>query len=325
MNCPKKRQLIAQRRKVQVFFGSVLPLLTYPAVFVKFNLTMNILGRKALSAKKALPVLNVVLGLLLGAAVLLFVRDIVSLSLPVSDKAASPGRKPEVTRMHALQDYAGILRNNPFGFPGGDLSPLSAAREQAVSRTDIKLIGTVAGRKRVSYAIFSDKTGKQDVYRVGDSVFGLGKLIRVEKYRVFVGTGDGIEIPLADVATIKEIQAPGGPGNFATRTGAETYQIDMQSVQQAIAKPTQIMTDARFMPNMVNGRQEGFVLSEVKPGGVYASLGLRNGDVLLRINQFNISSPEAALQALTALRSIDRAELDIVRGGEKMTMTYQLR
>ncbi len=286
---------------------------------------MNIPGRKALSVRKALPLLNVVLGLFLAVAVLLFVRDIVSLSLPPAAKAPSSERKPQAPGTRTLQDYAGILRNNPFGFPDGDLRRLDVAQGQTVSRTDLSLIGTVAGRKEVSYAIFADKNGKQEVFRAGDPVFGLGKLVRVEKYRVFVGPGRGMEIPLADVATIKEIRAPGAPESFSRKTGASTYQIDMQSVQQAIAKPTEIMTDARFMPNMVNGRQEGFVLTEVKPGGVYANLGLKNGDVLLRINQFNISSPEAALQALTALRSIDRAELDIVRGGEKMTMTYQIR
>jgi general secretion pathway protein C len=300
--------------------------LTTPAVSVKFILSMNILDRKALSGKKALPVINVVLGILLAAMVLFLVRDILSLSLPNTQRPSAPGLKSLAAERHTLQDYAGILKNNPFGFPGGDLRPLAAAPGQSTSRADISLIGTVAGRKEVSYAIFADKSGRQEVFRVGDSVFGLGKLVRVNKYSVLVGTGGGrTEIPLADVATIREISPPEPAGSFARKTGEATYQIDTQSIQQAIEKPAQIMTDARFLPNMVNGRQMGFVLSEVKPGGVYASLGLRNGDVLLRINQFNISNPESALQAFTALRGIDRAELDIIRNGERMTMTYQIR
>jgi general secretion pathway protein C len=300
--------------------------LTTPAVSVKFILSMNIFGNKALSGRRALPVVNVVLGVLLAAMVLFFVRDILSLSLSHTERASAPGLKTRVSERHTLQDYAGILRNNPFGFPGGDLRPLVAAPGQSVSRTDISLIGTVAGRQEVSYAIFADKSGRQEVFRVGDSVFGLGKLVRVDKDSVLVGAGGSrMEIPLADVATIKEISPPETAEGFARKTGAATYQIDTQSIQQAIEKPAQIMTDARFMPNMVNGRQLGFVLTEVKPGGIYASLGLRNGDVLLRINQFNISNPESALQALTALRGIDRAELDIIRNGERMTMTYQIR
>jgi hypothetical protein len=41
--------------------------------------SMNILGRKILTGRKALPVVNIVLGVLLGAMVLFFVRDILSL------------------------------------------------------------------------------------------------------------------------------------------------------------------------------------------------------------------------------------------------------
>jgi general secretion pathway protein C len=85
------------------------------------------------------------------------------------------------------------------------------------------------------------------------------------------------------------------------------------------------MTDARFIPHIVDGRQQGFTLKEVKPGGIYQSLGLQNEDVLLRINEYDISTPDKALQAFIALRGLDRADLDIVRNGSKMTMTYQIR
>jgi general secretion pathway protein C len=101
--------------------------------------------------------------------------------------------------------------------------------------------------------------------------------------------------------------------------------VDRAAVQAALADPKQIMTDARLLPNMVEGRQEGFVIREIRPGGVYQSLGLRNGDVLLRVNEFDISDPETALQVFTALRGMDKVELDIVRGGSRMTLTYAIR
>jgi len=101
--------------------------------------------------------------------------------------------------------------------------------------------------------------------------------------------------------------------------------IDQQKILQALERPDQIMTDARFTPHMVDGRQQGFILREVKPQGIYSGLGLQNGDILLRINEYSISSAESALQALTALRGIDRAQLDIIRNGSNMTMTYQIR
>jgi general secretion pathway protein C len=86
-----------------------------------------------------------------------------------------------------------------------------------------------------------------------------------------------------------------------------------------------MMTDARLKPNIMNGKEEGFVLSEVKSGGIYQSLGLQDGDVLLRINDYDISNPEKALQAFTALKGMERVQVDLMRGGSRLTMTYQIK
>jgi general secretion pathway protein C len=86
-----------------------------------------------------------------------------------------------------------------------------------------------------------------------------------------------------------------------------------------------MMTDARLKPNITDGKEEGYVLSEVKTGGIYQSLGLQDGDVLLRINDYDISNPERALQAFTALKGLERVQIDLIRSGSKMTMTYQIK
>ena len=118
---------------------------------------------------------------------------------------------------------------------------------------------------------------------------------------------------------------PGKIKDFARKTEEGSYILDQKAIQAALEKPRQIMTDARLLPHMVDGKQEGFVIREIKPGGVYQSLGLRNGDILLRVNEFGLSNPETALQAFTALRGMDRLELDVVRGGSKMSLTYDIR
>jgi general secretion pathway protein C len=101
--------------------------------------------------------------------------------------------------------------------------------------------------------------------------------------------------------------------------------VDRDAVDAALLNPRQIMTDARLIPNTVEGKQEGFMVREVRPEGVYAKLGLRNGDVLLRVNEFSISDPETALQVFTALKGMERVELDILRNGSRMTLTYLIR
>lgn len=113
--------------------------------------------------------------------------------------------------------------------------------------------------------------------------------------------------------------------SFARQVGEREYLLDSRRVQESLENPEQILTDARLLPNFVDGKQEGFRISEVVPDGLYGSLGLQNGDILLRVNGLEISNPEVAIQAMTALRGMNRVNLDIIRGGKNMAMSYQIR
>lgn len=277
---------------------------------------------------KLLTLLNVLLALSLIVLALLFARSILTYSFSKTERLQSP--PPVEHRMkRGLMDYMGILANNPFGFPAGPLKPLSVSRGGPVSRSDIILIGTVSGAPADSYAIFTDKGGKQEVFRIGEPVFNMGKLKRIYRDTVLVSEGGrDIKIPMAELMTVREANPSVGnvsSSAFARSIGSGTYVVDQKKVLFALENPNQLMTDARLQPNFVDGKQEGFVLREVRQGGIYQSLGLRNGDVLLRINNYNISNPDNALQAFTALRGMDRVQVNIRRGGSKMTLTYQIR
>ncbi len=274
-------------------------------------------------------ILNVLLALSILVAALLFARDILLSLYGKTEKTYSPSSPAAPKMKNGLQEYAGIFRNNPFGFPGGQLKEISIAKGNGVSYADLTLVGTIAGPPAYSYAIFADKSGKQELFKIGESVFGAGKLKRVEKDRAVISeAGNEVKIPIAEMLTIKEInprEAGATGSDFARSAGNGTFIVDQKKILNALENPNQLMTDARLQPNITDGKQEGYILREVRNGGMYQSLGLQNGDVLLRINDYNISNPENALQAFTALRGMDRVQVDLLRNGSKMTMTYQIR
>lgn len=275
--------------------------------------------------------LNILLAVILVLSVFLIARDIISLSF-------DRGRKPQARAVSAnheqsqgvkhLVDYREILVNNPFGFPGGEIRALTSSSKAPVQQGDLRLLGTVVGPSEMSYAIVRNRN-EEEIFKLGEPVFGSGELYGVKPDKVLIRQGgEIIEIQFQDVA-IREMKEPGSNriagASFAQRVGRGSYVVDQRKLQQAIENPAQIMTDARLKPNFANGREEGFSLSEVKPGGIYQSLGLRDGDVLLRINEYDISDPQKALQAFTALRGLDRVRVDLIRAGSKMTMTYQIQ
>jgi general secretion pathway protein C len=280
--------------------------------------------------------LNILIGIILIISFLLFIRDGVSnyfgkVKAIKKDVRISADVGKSRMKMQ-LADYAQIMKNNPFGFQGGEIMSLSSSSGGNIQKTDVSLIGTVVGPRELSYAVFEDSSGTQEVFKIGESVLGLGILKSVKKDKVLImDKGGPLEIPLEDVR-VKVVDRTASSGrtqfssSFAQKIGKYTYMVDQRKVQEAITNPSQMMTDARLRPNTVNGKEgEGFVLSEVKPGGIYQSLGLRDGDVLLRINEYDISKPENALQAFSALRGLDRVQIDLIRNGAKMTMTYQIK
>jgi general secretion pathway protein C len=228
----------------------------------------------------------------------------------------------------SIQEYEAIFQNNPFGIPAGSLKPNSSGMGQT-TLSGIKLVGTISGSPKHGYAVFVGMDGKQSMFKTGESVFGAGELKTVEKYRVFIeNNGKLIKIPMVDIMApgeMESLKSVGAPSGSVRSLGKGEYIIDQRAVKFAIDNPTQIMTDAKLIPNMVRDKQGGFILREVRKNGIYDSLGMQNGDILLRINNFNISNPENTLQALTALKGMDRVQLDIIRDGSRMTMNYQIR
>jgi general secretion pathway protein C len=297
--------------------------------------------KSSLLRKRNIFYLNIVIGIVLILSSIFLIRDIVSNyfekektlkeDMPSSTDTGTSRRKSlRLDPEKQFAEYSSILKHNPFGFQGGELRSLAFSGSTQAQQTDIVLIGTVVGPKELSYAVFKDSSGLQEIFKVGESVSGLGVLYSVKKDKVIVRHGGKtVEIPIEDVQ-VKEVKKPVSVGTlftsaFAQKIGRDTYIVDQRKIQQAISNPSQMMTDARLRPNVNNGKEGGFILSEVKPGGIYHSLGLQDGDVLLRINEYDISNPERALQAFTALKGLERVQIDLMRRGSKMTMTYQIK
>lgn len=286
---------------------------------------------------KRLQLLNYILGALILASALILIRDIVGASL--SKKQSRPAVAEKVSVQNTLNKknlmyYSPLLEKNPFGAPM-KLYQVEVPEEKEAqfnSLSNLVLTGTAVGPKNLSYAIFEDRSQtplKQDLFKYGEQVFNYGTLKKVEKssveieqnsvtYTVSIPEVISSEKPAEQAADTKQ-------GTFAKKIGERDYILDSRRVQKSLENPEQILTDARLLPNIVEGRQEGFKMSEVVTGGIYHSLGLKNGDILLKINGLEISNPEVAMQAMSALKGMNNVSLDIIRNGQNLSMNYRMR
>lgn len=252
---------------------------------------------------------------------------------PAASSVSAPPRTEE------LSFYAPILTAGLFGkATAGTLTPItnnSAAAQAApvTAPTELMLLGTAVGSFRETFALVRHTTKQEErVFRLGDMVFDAGRLAEVSKERAFIVINNKkVELltPMMPAPTPQNSPpaASGAPRAITavSSSGAGNYVIDQRALNAALDNPAQAMSDARLLPSQKEGRVEGFKASEVKPNGVFSMIGIKNGDVLLRLNDFPMDSPDKALQSFIALKGQSRLKLDIIRDGQPQTFNYDIR
>ncbi|MBT0664027.1 PDZ domain-containing protein [Geobacter pelophilus] len=269
----------------------------------------------------------------------LVTRRIARIAPASSGPTAKTSQQAPVAKLNEdITSFAPILEQGLFGTATrGKLSTITiAAANQKpgappLNQGDMLLLGSALGSFRETFALIQ-KTGTREerVFRLGDRVFDAGQLVSVQKeYAEVLISGKRIKIlsPTAPGA------GPAGPGanpvpqqgGLATQIGSGSYVIDQRALNAALDNIGQAMTDARMLPSTKDGKVEGFRVSEVKPTGIFATIGIKNGDVLLRINDFPIDSPEKAIQSFASLKGQSRIKLDMIRDGQPSSFNYDIR
>ena len=246
--------------------------------------------------------------------------------------------------------YNAIIQRDVF-----NLAP-APVESAPVETEDLKitLLGTshLTGGDR-AFAIFEDSTGSQQLYRLGDTIPGIGRLLQVGKNRAIIehnGHRVAVEIPkdsLGRPGGDQEEGAPAGlrrrglrppfirnpmirPGRPAAKAGGirklapNQYAIDRSTVNSNMQNMSQLFTQIRALPDLQNGASNGFRLSEIQPGSIFEQIGLQDGDVLTTVSGQQIGDPARAMQMLSTLQSKSNITLNVLRNGAPVQLSYTI-
>jgi general secretion pathway protein C len=130
--------------------------------------------------------------------------------------------------------------------------------------------------------------------------------------------------------------SPNGPGggfpigssgnrSLALQVGDGEWTVDRRALDEALSDTGNLLTQARILPYRIDGKTQGFRLSSVQRLGVFALIGLRSGDILLKVNEHPIDSTEKGIQLLSSLGGESEISLDILRGGKPEKLNYEIR
>ncbi|MDR0965399.1 MAG: general secretion pathway protein GspC [Myxococcales bacterium] len=221
----------------------------------------------------------------------------------------------------------------------GEVDSMEGEVDEELLRSSlrVKLIGTtLANVSEWSIAtLFDMNESKSSVYRVGGKVLD-AEIVAIELRRVIVlnnGRREYIDASEPDSGggmvrpAVREPLKPEAVASFSgiRATSANTYEVPKDELQKALGDMSTIATQARIVPSFKNGESQGFKIFSIKPNSLFTKLGIQNGDVVKRINGFDINSPDKALEIYSKLQSSSRIEIEFERGGSPTRKTYNIR
>ena len=109
------------------------------------------------------------------------------------------------------------------------------------------------------------------------------------------------------------------------KLGPGRFEANRAEVANTMQNPAQLFAQMRALPHFVNGKTDGFSISNVAAGSVFEQLGLQNGDLLTEIDGKPVTNPMQAMGLMTAVQTASSIDLTIQRGGSPTKVHLDLR
>lgn len=252
-----------------------------------------------------------------------------------------------------------ILSRNPFDHVTGSLHP-PVVEDSTVASSNVDmsdpwnapvcdgvkvLVITASSDPDWSFAALSGAGEAKSVLRRRGGEIGGKKIHFVGWDRVWFQSGGSLcqamlfkqpDLPAPKPAeaapAVSSAPAKGGaPGldpalaKGIQKVSATEFNIDRGVVDKILENQSELMRQARIVPEQENGKVVGIRLFGVRPDTLLGTLGMENGDRLQTINGFDMASPEKALEAYARLRTADKLTVQVNRRGQNMNLDYNIK
>ncbi len=236
---------------------------------------------------------------------------------------------------NSVEDYSILVAQNIFGVSDiSDVEEKSPEVDDAVTlageELNLELVGTVCGSTSVSRAIIKNTKNQQlGMYKTGQNIAG-ASINRIEENAVILlHNGKRKMLTLNRAGESKNnTQALSSPVISETGKVAGPVLPDEQSLAGA---PTEIehleviLNEAAIEPYLVDGQIEGLKITDLDKIPAAKSFGLKNGDIVRRLNGHRLTSKQKAFQVFKKAKSESTVSLELLNNGETRELSFNLR
>ena len=196
------------------------------------------------------------------------------------------------------------------------------------TKLNLTLKGVLAAipMSRASAIIAKGKSGKEDIFSVGDKMPG-GILIKEihPEYVVLERNGSLETLKLQKISGVAGF-ARSNNRRLSSSARASSPAAALKEIRADILKnPTSFGDYALPVVVKENGRQIGYRLQPQKKGKLLAELGIQSGDVITQINGIKLDKPQNGISALRKLSTAKNLNIVVKRNGVETPLNISLQ
>jgi len=246
---------------------------------------------------------------------------------PVADQPTGNDQTAVTRAKQPLAQYTAIADRDLFkiGPAAIDTSQDVNVEELKPTELNLKLWGTVTRQSGKTYAVIEDtKKREQNLYQIGDTIQdAVVKMVLREKVVLSVkGKDEVLEMEKLASASAPATSSPSGKRPAKPRS--RKIALKRNQIEGAISDLNSLMSQVKIRPHFKDGQPDGIALSNIRSNSIFRKMGLRNGDILMGVNDQNIQSVDDALGFYNNLKSSSNVSLKVKRRGRLNTIEYTI-
>lgn len=113
-------------------------------------------------------------------------------------------------------------------------------------------------------------------------------------------------------------------GSTLSKPALEGQNFTKKEIERLTHDPGVLFQEIRLRTVVEEGKTKGFAFEWIKPGSIFEKAGIKQGDVLLSINNIEIKSGEDAFKILQALRNEPSLKVSLLREGKNIDINLRI-
>ena len=151
------------------------------------------------------------------------------------------------------------------------------------------------------------------------------KLVKIENQRAVLSyKGKTVEANLSELIGKQPTEAKVSVRKTETQTVESVKTIPKSLINKLTQNYGALLTKIDFAPYIENGKTKGFKIRWLSHDSVFKKLGLREGDVILSINGYQLTDVQKVFEVVQILRNDNTIRVEILRNGRRVELKYRI-